>query len=89
MSFRRIALFSTLLLLISRVGALRAQDHKPPREDRELIALVSGEALSEDVVHEVESRGLAFHPSDAIGRCWPGRRGRSNDQSSEWRPLGT
>jgi hypothetical protein len=33
--------------------------------DRELLAIVAGNALNENIVNEIDSRGLAFHPSDA------------------------
>jgi tetratricopeptide (TPR) repeat protein len=35
-----------------------------PLSDRELLALVAGNALSENIVHEIETRGLAFRPGD-------------------------
>ena len=40
------------------------QASRPPLTDRELLALVAGNALSENVVREIGSRGLAFQPSD-------------------------
>jgi tetratricopeptide (TPR) repeat protein len=41
-----------------------AQTTKPPLTDGELMALVAGNALSENIVQESNSRGLAFRPSD-------------------------
>jgi hypothetical protein len=41
-----------------------AQDRNKPLADRELPALVAGNALSENIAHEIESRSLAFRPSD-------------------------
>ena len=35
-----------------------------PLTDRELIALVAGNSLSENIVHEISTRGLAFRPRD-------------------------
>jgi tetratricopeptide (TPR) repeat protein len=32
--------------------------------DRELLAIVAGNALNENIVNEIDSRGLAFHPLD-------------------------
>jgi TolA-binding protein len=40
------------------------QATKEPLSDRELLALVAGNALSENIVHEIEARGLAFHPGE-------------------------
>lgn len=64
MSFRRTAVFPALVVLCGGL-TLGAQDREQPLKDRELMALVSGGALSEDIAHEIGSRGLAFHPSDA------------------------
>jgi tetratricopeptide (TPR) repeat protein len=41
-----------------------AQASRPPLTDTELMALVAGNALSENIVREIASRGLAFQPSD-------------------------
>jgi tetratricopeptide (TPR) repeat protein len=41
-----------------------AQATHDPLSERELLALVAGNALSENVVHYIEDRGLAFRPSD-------------------------
>ena len=40
------------------------QTTRAPLSDRETLALVSGNALSENIVHEIAARGLAFHPGD-------------------------
>lgn len=41
-----------------------AQEKREPVTERELIALVAGNSLSENIAHEVELRGLAFRPND-------------------------
>jgi len=41
------------------------QENKKPLADSELLALVAGNVLTENVVHEIESRGLAFRLTDA------------------------
>ena len=41
------------------------QPSNRPLTDRRLLALVAGGVLPENVVHEINSRGLAFHPSTA------------------------
>src|SRR6266403_2805217 len=53
-----------LLFLGSFMSSAHAQAAKDPLTDTKLIALVAGGALSEDIVHEIESRGLAFRPND-------------------------
>jgi len=40
-------------------------DAKKPLTDSELLALVAGNALNENIAHEIESRGLAFSATDA------------------------
>jgi tetratricopeptide (TPR) repeat protein len=40
------------------------QTTKEPLSERELLALVAGNALSENIVHEIETRGLEFPPGD-------------------------
>jgi len=37
-----------------------SQENNKPLADSELLALVAGNVLSENVVHEIDSRGLAF-----------------------------
>jgi superkiller protein 3 len=41
-----------------------AQVSREPISDRELLGLVAGNVLSENVVHEIETRGLAFPPDE-------------------------
>jgi len=41
-----------------------SQENNKPLADSELLALVAGNVLSENVVHEIDSRGLAFRPDD-------------------------
>src|SRR5260370_9954959 len=51
------------ILAISILFA-NAQDKRETVSDKELIALVAGNSLSENVVQEIKSRGLIFRPSD-------------------------
>jgi tetratricopeptide (TPR) repeat protein len=52
-----------LVLAGSVVSALDAAPAKP-LSDGDLLALVAGGALPENIVNEIKSRGLAFHPGD-------------------------
>jgi tetratricopeptide (TPR) repeat protein len=60
--FSRYAL--ALFILFVSTSFMQAQTKKEPLSKSELIALVAGNSLNEDVVLEIEMRGLAFHPSD-------------------------
>lgn len=51
--------FCNLTLLVGQA----APKAKPVGES-ELMALVAGNALSENIVHEIQVRGLVFHPDD-------------------------
>lgn len=53
------------LLFFSCATLANSQENNKPLVDSELLALVAGNVLSENVVHEIESRGLAFRPTDA------------------------
>jgi tetratricopeptide (TPR) repeat protein len=53
-----------ILLLLSWMTLAAAQEKVQPLKASVLVALVAGDALSENVVHEIEARGLAFRPSD-------------------------
>ena len=53
-----------LLIFTVYLSSANAQATKKALTGRELMALVAGGALSEDIVHEIESRGLAFRPGD-------------------------
>jgi hypothetical protein len=57
---------NSLLILLSFtcVTISSAQEKIQPLKAGTLAALVAGGALSENVVHKIETRGLAFHPSD-------------------------
>jgi len=58
--------FFCLVLMSSAISCfLQAQTAQKPLTDSELMALVAGNALSENIVYQVTTRGLAFHP-DAI-----------------------
>jgi tetratricopeptide (TPR) repeat protein len=51
------------VILICLVSTGFAQSSKP-LTDRELLALIAGNALSDNVVHEIKANGLNFHPTD-------------------------
>ena len=53
-----------LFIIQSSIIFGNAQEKREPISDKELMALVAGNSLSENVAHEVESRGLAFRPND-------------------------
>lgn len=53
-----------ILLSLTYVTISAGQEKIQPLEARTLVALVAGGALSENVVHEIETRGLAFRRSD-------------------------
>src|SRR6266404_1347425 len=53
-----------LTLLVVLLPAARSQTSRKPVTRSELIALVAGNALSENIVHEVQSRGIAFTPAE-------------------------
>lgn len=54
-----------LFIACGCVSYASAQDAKKPLTGSELLALVAGNALSENVAHEIDSRGLAFPLNDA------------------------
>ena len=53
-----------ILLSLTCVTISTAQEKIQPLKAGTLVALVAGDALSENVVHEIATRGLAFRPSD-------------------------
>ena len=57
------ALTLILVLATSAVFSV-AEAPATPWKDSELLALVAGGALTENIVNEIQLRGLAFHPSD-------------------------
>src|SRR5260370_15043177 len=65
--------FVILLAICSCAAVTGAQEKSKPLTTSELLALVAGNALNENVVHEIESRGLAFRPADEY------RSKRTND----------
>jgi tetratricopeptide (TPR) repeat protein len=65
MALCRTHYFLTFAVLCIALTSLRAQAPKQPLKDRELMALVSGGAPSENVAHDIGSRGLAFRPGDS------------------------
>jgi len=55
---------TTLLILGCYSLVACAQATREPVTDSELMALVAGNALSENIVHEIATRGLTFRPND-------------------------
>src|SRR6266581_1070134 len=55
--------FVVLLVFCGGCTRVRSQETRTPLRDRELLSLVAGNALAENVVHEIESRGLSFRPA--------------------------
>src|SRR6266852_1937569 len=53
-----------LLLIGAYVSSANAQATKESLTESELIAQVAGNSLSENIVHEITTRGLAFRPTD-------------------------
>src|SRR6266478_2300493 len=53
-----------LLILGVYMPSASGQATRGPLTDSELMALVAGNSLSENIVHEIAARGLAFRPSD-------------------------
>ena len=53
-----------ILILGACTWSANAQVAREPLGDSELMALVAGNALSEDIVHEIAARGLAFRPGE-------------------------
>ena len=54
-----------LLAIFAYSPSGNSQQKEPPLKDAELLALVAGNALSENVVNEISSRGLVFRATDA------------------------
>ena len=52
--------FALIILVFNFLTLAAAQEKPGPLSDRELLALLAGNALSENIVHEIQSRGLAF-----------------------------
>src|ERR1700676_5382847 len=57
-------LLAIILILGNCSCFANAQSAREPLTDSELMALVAGNALSENIVHEIALRGLAFRPGD-------------------------
>jgi Flp pilus assembly protein TadD len=60
---RFVAIFITLLISFP---SLYGQTASKPLTKSALLALVAGNALNENIVHEVQTRGLAFRANDAF-----------------------
>jgi hypothetical protein len=54
-----------LIVLISASVSIAASQEKKLLTDAELLSLVAGNALPENIAHEIQSRGLGFQPSAA------------------------
>jgi tetratricopeptide (TPR) repeat protein len=52
------------LVLFACAACGQAQQKQLPLKGPELLALVAGKALNENVVHELSTRGVAFRPTD-------------------------
>src|SRR5271154_6479576 len=60
------ALFLVLLSgSVLALGGAPAAEVQPPLRQTELLALVAGQALPENIVREISTRGVAFHANDA------------------------
>ena len=57
-------LLAIILILGNCSCFANAQSAREPVTDSELLALVAGNALSENIVHEIATRGLAFRPGE-------------------------
>jgi tetratricopeptide (TPR) repeat protein len=58
-------LITLVLLSFALPGDVVAREAEPLRAS-EVMALVAGEALSDNVAHELRTRGIRFHPDDAF-----------------------
>ena len=61
---RRLAMLSVLCICVSLANA---QMKRQPLTDSELLALVAGNELSENIVQQIKLRGLAFRPKEQYG----------------------
>jgi hypothetical protein len=55
-----------LLALCGCAALADAQQKSKPLTNSELLALLAGNALSENIVREIQSRGMVFPPSDGF-----------------------
>ena len=63
-SFMRAAIL-VMMFWGAATGAADADTKHAPLRQAELLALVAGNALPENIVREIGTDGLAFHPDDA------------------------
>jgi tetratricopeptide (TPR) repeat protein len=61
---RHFRILVTTLLIATSAAVAGSQEKAKPITAPELVALVAGNALNENIVQEIESRGLAFRPGD-------------------------
>jgi tetratricopeptide (TPR) repeat protein len=61
---RLFRILATTLLIATCAAIAGSQEKAKPISAPELLALVAGNALNENIVHEIESRGLGFRPGD-------------------------
>jgi tetratricopeptide (TPR) repeat protein len=66
MSARNPRLFVLLIVVFVSFASLYCQTDSKPLTKSELLALVAGNALSENVIHDVQIRGIAFRANDAF-----------------------
>jgi tetratricopeptide (TPR) repeat protein len=59
-----ISLFAVSIFTVAFLHHVRAQTKSHPIAGGELIALVASESLDQNIVHAIESRGIAFRPSE-------------------------
>jgi hypothetical protein len=53
------------LLLLTMLGALaNAQSQRRPITSGEVVAMIAGECVSQDIIQEISLRGLAFRSDD-------------------------
>ena len=66
MSARNPRLLVLFIVVFVSFASLYCQTDSRPLTKSELLALVAGNALSENILHEVQTRGVAFRPNDAF-----------------------
>ena len=59
-----VAAFVVFLIAVVFLPPVKAQSPNHPLTGSELLAVVAGESLDQNIVHEIESRGLAFRSTD-------------------------
>ncbi len=57
-----------LIVLISASVSIAASQEKKPLTDAELLSLVAGNALPENIAHEIQSHGLGLKDTEMAER---------------------